>query len=148
MSYKIDESLGFILSNTQRKLSHFLLSKFKPYDITTEQWVLVAKLGEENGITQKDLAERTEKDQANVTRIIDLLEKKGLVRREKNSTDRRSMLVHLTDEGEKLREMLAPIEESVVNVSLSGMSEEEKALLKDFLARIAAAIQNECQDQD
>lgn len=147
MSYKIDESLGFILSNTQRKLSHFLLSKFKPYDITTEQWVLVAKLGEENGITQKDLAERTEKDQANVTRIIDLLEKKGLVRREKNSTDRRSMLVHLTDEGEKLREQLAPIEESVVNVSLSGMSEEEKALLKDFLARIAATIQNECQDQ-
>lgn len=148
MSYKIDESLGFILSNTQRKLSHFLLSKFKPYDITTEQWVLVAKLGEENGITQKDLAERTEKDQANVTRIIDLLEKKGLVRREKNSTDRRSMLVHLTDEGERLRERLAPIEESVVKASLSGMSEEEKALLKDFLARIAANIQNECQDQD
>lgn len=49
-------------------------------------------------MSQKELSKLTEKDQATLTRIIDLLEKKKLIQRRINEQDRRSFILHVTDE--------------------------------------------------
>lgn len=97
---------GQMVSRTSRALIRYLTAHFKEDDITPEQWTVLKRLGEEDGITQKELALVTDKDQATLTKILDLLERKKLVKRGKNKEDRRSFLIFITDEGRELRERL------------------------------------------
>ncbi len=78
---------GQMVSRTSRALIRYLTAHFKEDDITPEQWTVLKRLGEEDGITQKELALVTDKDQATLTKILDLLERKKLVRRGKNKED-------------------------------------------------------------
>ncbi|WP_134701284.1 MarR family winged helix-turn-helix transcriptional regulator [Ammoniphilus sp. YIM 78166] len=134
---KLDDSLGYLISNTGRKLSNVLTNQFTRYNITTEQWTLLNRLVEWEGISQKDLASQTEKDPANVTRILDQLERKGLAVRRLNPNDRRSFLIYATSKGEELNHRLIPIEEQTVQRLLKGLSEQQVQMLKETLNQIA-----------
>lgn len=137
---ELDNYIGFILNNVTRKFSQFTVNFFKEYNITPEQVGIIRRLGEEEGITQKDLAIRMAKDQTNVTRLLDQLERKGLVTRNRNKDDRRSFLTYLTDEGKKLNEYIVPTEQEIMNIALRGISEERKALLKEIISEITENI--------
>lgn len=137
---ELDNYIGFILNNVTRKFSQFTVNFFKEYNITPEQAGIIRRLGEEEGITQKDLAIRMDKDQTNVTRLLDQLERKDLVTRNRSKADRRSSLTYLTDEGKKLNEYIIPAEQEIMNVALRGISEERKALLKEIIGEITENI--------
>ena len=81
--------------------------------ITFEMLQVLSSLWHEQGITQQVLAERTAKDKACLTNLMNNLEKKGYVRREEDPTDRRSKLVFLTNEGEEFRTQIRPILDQV-----------------------------------
>lgn len=81
--------------------------------ITFEMLQVLSSLWHEQGITQQVLAERTAKDKACLTNLMNNLEKKGYVRREEDPTDRRSKLVFLTNEGEEFRNKIRPILDQV-----------------------------------
>lgn len=81
--------------------------------ITFEMLQILSCLWHEQGITQQVLAERTAKDKACLTNLMNNLEKKGYVRREEDPTDRRSKLVFLTKEGEEFRNQIHPILDQV-----------------------------------
>jgi len=136
MKYIIDESLGFIISRTHRKLTNHLTRKFKPYDITPEQWGVLNRLWEKDGISQKNLSEITIKDQTTLTRILDKLEYKGLIKRQTSPDDRRSFLVFLTGAGRDLQDKLVPIACEALGESLQGLSEGEINQLKILLNKI------------
>ncbi|MEI7025822.1 MarR family winged helix-turn-helix transcriptional regulator [Paenibacillus sp. y28] len=132
----INDSIGFMMSNTSRRMSQLLNIQFQPYAITTEQFSLLNKLVDEDGITQRELSFRIEKDPTNVTRMLDQLERKGWIRREANRDDRRSFLIYVTDEGRRMNEQLAPIEAEFVLAVFSVLSEEERTLLKQACAKV------------
>ena len=81
--------------------------------ITFEMLQVLSSLWHEQGITQQVLAERTAKDKACLTNLMNSLEKKGYVRREEDPTDRRGKLVFLTNEGEEFRNQIRPILDQV-----------------------------------
>ena len=81
--------------------------------ITFEMLQVLSRLWHEQGITQQVLAERTAKDKACLTNLMNNLEKKGYVRQEEDPTDRRSKLVFLTNEGEEFRNQIRPILDQV-----------------------------------
>lgn len=81
--------------------------------ITFEMLQVLSRLWHEQGITQQVLAERTAKDKACLTNLMNNLEKKGYVRREEDPTDRRSKLGFLTNEGEEFRNQIRPILDQV-----------------------------------
>ncbi|GAA0086237.1 MarR family transcriptional regulator [Clostridium sp. CTA-7] len=137
---ELDNYIGFIFNNVTRRFSQFTVNFFKQYNVTPEQAGIIRRLGEEEGITQKDLAIRMAKDQTNVTRLLDQLERKGLVMRKQNKEDRRSFLTYLTDEGKKLNENIIPTEQEIMNIVLRGISEERKALLKEIIDEITENI--------
>jgi MarR family transcriptional regulator for hemolysin len=132
-SYRIDESLGYILGKTYRKLVQIVSSRFKTYDITLEQWSVLYRLNEKEGISQKELAMLADKDQPTITRILDCLERKAWIRREQNAKDRRSFLIYATESGKKLSEMLAPVEKQTIQDVMAGIPEEQRELLKQLL---------------
>lgn len=136
MKYILDESLGFIINRTNQKLSNYLTRKFKPYDITPEQWGVLNRLWEKDGISQKEISEITIKDQTTLTRILDKLETKGLIKRQTSPDDRRSFLIFLTDAGRSIEDILVPIAYEALDDALQGLSEEEIKQLKVLLNKI------------
>lgn len=73
--FKIDTTIKKIRNALQKQLTE------AGFDLTVDQWVLIDHIFRKQGISQNELAEMTFKDPPTVTRIIDLLEKKGLVER-------------------------------------------------------------------
>lgn len=114
-----------------------LAKALKPYNVTHEQWPLLKWLWVKDGISQKELSETSFKDQSTITRILDKLERRGLIRRQADSTDRRVSLIYLTTEGLKIRESLTLLAQQALEQALQGLSEQEKVQLKNLLNRIS-----------
>lgn len=136
MKVDIQDSLGYILANTGRKLTQHLTLKFEPYGITSEQWSVLHWLTIKDNITQRELSKRTEKDPTNITRILDQLERKGWIERKANATDRRSYLIYVTPSGRALSELLLPIEQEVTSYIEALLSQNNLDSLKLSLRTI------------
>jgi len=130
------DPLGRLIYMTTMALKNCLENRLRPYDLTTEQFHVLKSLDRESGIAQHQLSEAVAKSRANITRILDRLEKKGYIERRANPDDRRSSLVYLTQAGEELmarvRAELAGIEAEVTE----GLSERQVREIKDGLRRI------------
>jgi len=100
----------FKIDTTIKKIRNALQKRFADagFDLTVDQWVVIDHLHRNPGIAQSTLAELTTKDAPTVTRIIDLLAKKGLAERRMADDDRRKFLVFLTTDGEMLYEQMLP----------------------------------------
>ncbi|WP_293915128.1 MULTISPECIES: MarR family winged helix-turn-helix transcriptional regulator [unclassified Sphingobacterium] len=101
---------SFILDRTAKKVKQYAQSSFteKGFDITVDQWTIIKTLFEHPDLLQKELAEKCGKDQPTLTRIVDLLIKKGLAERHNHPTDRRSLYLKLTDLGNSKVQSLTP----------------------------------------
>ncbi|MHA6532182.1 MarR family winged helix-turn-helix transcriptional regulator [Paenibacillus sp. BAC0078] len=108
--YDYTELLGYQIIKGEVLIKRKMLSVFmeRGYDLTFEQWTVLNVLYAEPGINQSEIAVRTFKDKTNVTRILDVLAKKGYVAREAHGKDRRSYQIYLTAVGEKMFADLIP----------------------------------------
>ena len=101
---------SFLLDRTARKVKQYAQNKFKigDFDVTVDQWLVLKNLSENDLLSQTELAYLVFKDHPTLTRIIDLLCKKGYVERIPHPMDRRSFQLQLTDDGFKKVEQLKP----------------------------------------
>lgn len=105
-------------------------------DITTEQWTVLSCLWDKDKIIQQAICDLTEKDKPSVTRLIDNLEKKDLVKRVSDPADRRNNLIHLTPQGVALKQKTTEVVHAIVNHALEGVSDDELIRAKNVLLRI------------
>ncbi len=105
-------------------------------DITTEQWTVLSCLWDKDKIIQQDICDLTQKDKPSVTRLIDNLEKKSLVRRESDPSDRRNNLILLTQQGAALKKTTTDAVHDIVNRALEGIPDNELFRAKEVLVRI------------
>lgn len=99
-----DESFLRQIAVTGQLMRNFADQRLKGFDLTVEQLQLLKQLHLDQGTPQNILGEVVAKSPANITRILDRLEKKNRVVRRPNPEDRRSSLVFLTPEGARLQE--------------------------------------------
>ena len=137
-SFPLRESLGFLLVRTALKLrllGNTLLQEAGE-DITVDQWGILNLLWELDGQTPVELARRADKDKPNVTRLLRILEDKGLVVRQADPKDRRSHRIHLTEAGTGLREKLLAVGAECLIRACQGLSGQEVRALKHLLNRV------------
>jgi DNA-binding MarR family transcriptional regulator len=88
-------------------------------------------------ISQKDISDQTRATQANVTYLIGVLEREGLVERVQDDEDRRYSYVRLTPEGHELAAMIVPVQVEFMTQALRNFDHEEKVefirLLEKYL---------------
>ncbi|BBH24751.1 transcriptional regulator [Paenibacillus baekrokdamisoli] len=133
---QLDESVGFLMGVTYRKLTNFLLQRLKNYDITPEQWAVLVRVREQEGLIQKELAARSGKDKPTTTRILDTLESKQYITKKPDKSDRRSFLIYMTEKGNTLIEQTLPIERQTLVDVTAGFSKSEYDMLIQLLLRI------------
>ncbi len=126
-SFILTNSFGTLIERTLRKIKQRYIQTFKDagIDITPEQWALLDKLYQTNGISQNKLANGTYKNAPTVSRIIDLLCKKGWTKRSRSEHDRRSYKIFLTSEGKNIVEILVPKVTHLRKLGWENISEEE-----------------------
>ena len=73
------------------------------YDISLDQFLVLVFLWQQEGRSQQELARLTSKDKASITRLISGLVRRGLVKRERGMTDRRSKRIFLTPKGREMQ---------------------------------------------
>lgn len=99
-----NEPIGFLLERTTRivKLQFHKAFKNLDVDMTPEQWVVMDALFQKNHQPQKDLADSSYKNAPTISRIIDVLSKKGWVTRKMSEEDRRVYIISQSKEGIKI----------------------------------------------
>ncbi|MFM2346668.1 MAG: hypothetical protein RL654_1421 [Pseudomonadota bacterium] len=140
-TYRPDRSLGLLM---RRVLSSVLMEadrRLAEHDLTHAQWMPLFKLlkgCDGDGVTAAALARDLDVDPAAITRMFDRLEAKGLVRRERSTTDRRVVQLALTEAGREVAEKVPPVLVDVLNAHLAGFRLEEFELLMSLLQRMLA----------
>jgi len=129
---------SLLLDRTARRVKQYAQQQFKEmgFNITVDQWLVLKHLYEREEMKQNALAELINKDNPTLTRIIDLLCKKGLTIRTLHPADRRSFIVALTKEGTKKVEQLKPKIKYVRLKAWEGLSERDFNQFKKILNTI------------
>ncbi|MBS9802426.1 MarR family winged helix-turn-helix transcriptional regulator [Bacillus toyonensis] len=132
----LHDLLGYLVHRTDVKMSNYFTKRLKPYGVTPEQWGIISVLSSQRGTTQKELAEAIDKDQTTVVRMIQSMERKGIVKKALNDQDRRSHNLFLTEKGDELKKTILPVVQDAHNFVTSKLSEEEIEQLKTLLNKL------------
>ena len=105
-------------------------------EITPEQWVVIYYLWQENGLSIGEIANRTKKDFANVTRIINKLGRLGYIKKRKSDKDSRSFNVYILPKAEEIKEKIQNCWKESSELALIGISESEQKYLLEIIDKI------------
>lgn len=135
--------IGVYIDRTYKVVRQDLINRFKnaQLDITPEQFVILSKL-EGTEMSQTDLASDSFKDKPTVSRILDLLVKKGFVTRQQDPSDGRRYIVSLTDEGNTLLSEAKPHVYESREKGWKNLAESEYEQLKVLLDKIFSNYTN------
>jgi len=127
MTSFLDQSAGYLINMTALLLKREMNGALNnnKINVTPEQWAILNRLSENSGLSQKEVAKRTFKDNANITRILDKLEKKGLIKRLMDKNDRRVWKIHITEEGKKVRDKVEPLAEEILKKATEGIDPKD-----------------------
>lgn len=111
--------------------------------ITIDQWLVLKCLKENPKSSQIELAEMVFKDNASITRILDLLVKAGFINREINPKDRRKTILKITPSGQKILDDVYKIVLKNRAKALENISPQEIEIVSAVLKKISANCKKE-----
>jgi len=129
-------SVGYLLRFAFRYYSRALEQRTLPFGVSSGQWRFLRILWTEDGLTQIELSRRVGMREPTTVAAVNGLEKAGLVRRRKSSSDRRKIHIHLTSRGKRLKFKLLPFVAEVNALGLKGLSPQQVASLRQALLKI------------
>ena len=125
-----------IIYLTGQAMKSFADQRLKSFDLRVEQLLVLKETSVTTGQIQSKLGELTDKSPANMTRILDRLEKKNRIVRRNNPDDRRSSLVFLTEEGKCLRDEVQIFFKEINFVLLKDVDTESRNVAFGVLNKI------------
>ncbi|HKJ63991.1 MAG TPA: MarR family transcriptional regulator [Desulfopila sp.] len=137
-----EEPIGRLIYKTSLDLRNYAEKLLNPYGLTMEQFHILKSTSTEAGISQSQLCVSVGKKPANITRLLDRLEKKGWIERQPNPADRRSSLVYLTEEGGRIIAEVSNEFESYASWFVEGIGQEEELVFRRVLEKINDNIEH------
>jgi MarR family transcriptional regulator, organic hydroperoxide resistance regulator len=133
--YPLERSIGSQLRKTHRLFERDLAIFLASADVPIGMWYFLRALWEEDGLSQRELSERAGSTAPAAVEQLRNMERRGYIRRERSSTDKRKVNVYLTASGRELKRLL-PYAAKVNAIALEGLSEGEIGFLRFVLARM------------
>jgi DNA-binding MarR family transcriptional regulator len=129
-------SVGHLMGRARTSLLAGLDARLTRFGLTGMQFAVLKNLADGAARTAADLCRSMHYDTGAMTRILDRLEQKGLVRRERCREDRRVVFLHLTGSGRARMPRLMSAGTHVVDAHLAGFTPAEIGQLKAYLKRM------------
>ena len=135
--YRVQDTIAYLLHQVRARMFTALDAELAPIGITWAQGTTLFWIANRpEGTTSAELCRVIGTDTGSMTRMLDRLERKGLIRRERSVEDRRVVNLTITPAGSEFCAKLPPIADAVFNRFAEGFSTEELLVLKGFLRRM------------
>jgi DNA-binding MarR family transcriptional regulator len=131
------KALGRVLNFAAGASTAMCQEMLSEHGLTLAQWVILSALWRQDGMLINEIADYSGNNAPAASRIVDRMEEAGLVQRVPSDSDKRVVLVCLTERGRSY-EYLSDFHEQVNAKLLKGLSEEEADQLFELLARVDA----------
>jgi len=139
---------GFIFQRVARQRVKLSDKRLAPYGLTTPQVFMLNWLLRDDGMTQKELAQRLSIGTVAVSSMVDRLEAAGLVSRGADPNDRRAKKVWLKESVKTNSELLAGIAKEINDVSFRNMTEEEIKTLLGLMEKVRSNLATALEADD
>jgi MarR family 2-MHQ and catechol resistance regulon transcriptional repressor len=106
------------------------------HPLSQSQFAVLESLFHIGSLSQGQVSAKVLKSTGNITLVIDNLEKRGLVKRERENNDRRKVMIHLTDAGRDLVKLIMPVHAAAILEELSVLTPEEQASLGELCKKL------------
>lgn len=130
--------LPYLLNRAGARIATAFGEEIRPLGATLQIWRVLAALREQDGRRMGDLSSTTSIDVSTLTRLVDNMEKKDLVARQRDPQDARAVVLNVTPAGRRLTARILPIAERYEKVALQGFDSAEAEQLKAALRRLYA----------
>ena len=140
-TYRAKSSIGYLIKRASALAMESIEPAFAEQSFTFTQWVVMMHLRDGLAINAKDICSQLRHDSGAVTRVIDQLEARELVRRERGLNDRREVKLTLTQAGHQVVESLIPLVVDKLNHALRDFSSAEVSELTRLLLKFIAGTE-------
>ncbi len=127
--YSVGYRIKLLSQLTTRKLQDLM----EPFGLTPFHWLVLCCLWEEDGLPTCSIGEKLQQVGGTITGVLDRMEERGLVRRERDVEDRRIWRIWLTAEGKKLEAVLPPLAMELREQLLEGISLQDRDKLSQLV---------------
>jgi DNA-binding MarR family transcriptional regulator len=138
-------SLGMLLTMVRSEIVRAIEAELasQDLDLSFTQFLILKKAHLLGAVSATELARAVELDGGAMTRQLDQLERKGLLRRTPHEQDRRALRIELTSAGNKVwRHTASACSQRVMNAAQRSMTSAEQAQLHDYLERVLSALRD------
>ncbi|MDP3436852.1 MAG: MarR family transcriptional regulator [Bacteroidales bacterium] len=137
----LNKQVGVYLNLVHYQFKQYLNKIFHNhgFNLTPEQYLVIDTLWDEGVLSQQQIADIIIKDKNSVTKLIDALEKKGLVQRRTDELDRRLNKIHLTEEAINIKDVITEIAIESTNTIFKNIPRED---LEKFVSVLNKMSQN------
>jgi MarR family transcriptional regulator, transcriptional regulator for hemolysin len=134
----LDEIVFYTIEKAIKTYRQFAQKQIEAagFDITIDQWLILKTIQENDNLAQQHIAEKVFKDVASVTRIIEILVKKGYIKRSFHNEDRRRFALAITKEGDAIISKVLPIIEQNRAQALTSFTEKDVKILQKLLTTL------------
>lgn len=140
-AYDPEQSVGYLMRRVLGNFIQEIEAELEPSGLTHAQWMPLYKLSRQNIVTAAELARGMGLDAGATTRLLDRLEDKGLLQRERSEADRRVVNLSLTRDGKQAAKAIPEALSRVHNGALADFTPEEWETLKSLLRRMLSNLQ-------
>ena len=141
MEFRKDESAGYLANHVARIFARGLAARVRSLGLTTGTFPALLELWEKDGLTQKQLVEKLDIEQATMANTLTRMERDGLIRRTKHPSDARAQQIWLTAGAKRIRDSAYDAANAVNARALSELSAQERDFFIDCMSRVIAAMQ-------
>lgn len=134
------ESFGLLLHLTAHDWRNALDRRLRPLGLSRATWLLLAIVSRSEGLSQTELASRLGLEGASVVRLIDRLEREGLIER-RTGADRRVKTIHLCDKGAAVAAEIRKVAAALRAEVFRGVSARELEAASVVLAKVKAGLE-------
>lgn len=134
-TYTPESSTGYLINRLAQTITREIDRRMIDLGLTDAQWKPLLLLRQGSCLTAADLSRKGCHDTGAVTRLLDRLENKGLIRRVRSEEDRRVINLELTNEGQQVSAEVPKVLSELANQVLAGFSDEEFIIFRSLLNR-------------
>ena len=138
--YRSQRSVGYLLRRSGKLITGHIEALFIEEDIGFVQWAILMNLRDGLRMTAAELCQHLCHDSGALTRVIDQMEKRGLIRRKRSVKDRRRVSLELTAKGRKTAESALTRVVKLYNELLSDFTHEEVEMFISLLTRFIGRL--------
>lgn len=132
--------VGYRIKLLSQLLGRKFQEQLEPFGLTPFHWVVLCCLWEEDGLATCSIGEKLQQVGGTLTGVLDRMEERGLIRRERDPRDRRIWRIWLTQEGQQLQTVLPPIAVEIRDRAMQGIPSQERELFSHILDQAIANL--------